>query len=269
MPSRTVSRILASTALILPLTGFAVTAQTSPPAIPSIGQEIDRALSQVPGGMRPQGRGGETQGQEIDRLLARPGAAAPAASRQVALAFTNKTTLNALVVQFAPTTSPDWGRNRLVNEKLNPNATMTWRVGGETCRYDVRITFDDGNELTRLDHDFCAQQTIELTTIDAQPAQPERRDGVALYRVVNRSGATIYELSVTPAGARRPNADLLGQWVMSQGDHYTGRVARAGACLYDVRAAFSVDGRQSTTISRQNLCESAEIVVPQRQRPQG
>ncbi|QCK86558.1 hypothetical protein E8L99_12720 [Phreatobacter aquaticus] len=260
-------RTLAATALILPLASLGAAAQTAPPAIPSIGQEIDRALSQVPGGMRPQGRGGETQGQEIDRLLARPGAASPSAMRQVALAFTNKTTLNALVVQFAPTNSPDWGRNRLVNEKLNPNATMTWRVGGESCRYDVRITFDDGNELTRLDHDFCAQQTIELTTIDAQPAQPERRDTIALFRVVNRSGSTVYELSVTPSGARRPNSDLLGQWVMSEGDHYTGRVARSANCLYDVKAAFSVDGRQSATLSRQNLCENAEIVLPARNRP--
>lgn len=251
----------------LPFLAIGAIAQTMPPGMPSIGQEIDRALSQVPGGMRPAGRNGETQGQEIDRLLARPGVAAP--SRQVALAFANKTTLNALVVQFTPTNSSDWGRNRLVNEKLNPNATMTWRQSGDTCRYDVRITFDDGNELTRLDHDFCAQQTIELTTIDAQPAQPDRRDTVALYRVINRSGATIYELNVTPAGARRPNADLLGQWVMSEGDHYTGRVARSGACLYDVRATFSVDGRQSTTLSRQNLCEKTEIVVPARGGRQG
>jgi hypothetical protein len=258
-------RTLAATALILPLASLGAAAQTAPPAIPSIGQEIDRALSQVPGGMRPQGRGAETQGQEIDRLLARPGAATP--SRQVSIAFTNKIPHPALVVQFTPTNSPDWGRNRLSNEKMNTGATMRWRVSGDACRYDVRITFDDGNELTRLNHDFCAAETIELTTIDAQPAQPERRDDIALFRVVNRSGGTIMELSVTPSGARRANPDLLGQWVMSDGDHYTGRVARSGNCLYDIRSAFTVDGRQSATLARQNLCENAEIVVPARNRP--
>jgi hypothetical protein len=166
----------------------------------------------------------------------------------------------ALVIQFAPAGSDSWGPNRLSGETLNRGATMRWRLSDRTCQYDVRITFEEGNEFVRLGHDVCARDTIELTAIAADA--PAERQGVALYRVVNRSGSVIYALRVTPAGQRRPGHDLLDQWVMMDGDHYTGRVARSPQCLYDVAAAFSVDGRRSRTLSRQNLCAGNEIVIP-------
>lgn len=230
---------------------------------PSVGQEIDRALSQVPGSAR--GRvGAPTVGAEVDAMISGARAGRPAAARQVAVAFTNRTPHKALVVQFTQVGRPDWGANRLVRERFNAGATMRWRVNGPECRYDVRITFEEGNEFVRLDHDFCAQEKIEITAIDAPVAAMPARDAVALYRVVNPTDRVVSVLRVTPSGAGQPGPDLLGEWVMMKGDHYTGRVARGGQCLYDIRIGFNPEETQTAIIARQNLCETSEIVVPAR-----
>jgi hypothetical protein len=230
-----------------------------PPGIPpSVGQEIDRALQQVPSGARGRA-GAPSVGAEVDALISRHGA-----SRSVKLEFVNKAPHKALVIQFAPVGSGEWGTNRLRRETLNPNAIMSWRQTGTECRYDVRITFALGNEFVRLGHDFCAQERLEVTAADAEPAALPRRDQVALFRVINRSNATVAVLRVTPAGARQPKPDLLGIWMMENGDSYTGRVPRAANCLYDIRVGFNPEDTQTATISRQNLCETPEIVVPAR-----
>lgn len=225
------------------------------PGVPNVQSEIDRAMQQVPPDMRRMMEAGPG-GTRVPGLPT----AGQTGRGAGAVAFTNRVPHKALVVQFAPTGSDSWGPNRLQRERMNTGATMRWRVADGTCHYDVRITFEEGNEFVRLGHDFCAQEKIEMTGITADA--PAARDGIALYRIVNRSGSTIYALRVTPAGNRRPGADLLDQWVMSEGDHYTGRVARSRQCLYDVMAEFTVDGKQSRTLARQNLCNGNEIVVP-------
>ncbi|WP_439574398.1 hypothetical protein [Phreatobacter sp.] len=225
------------------------------PGMPNVQSEIDRAMQQVPPDMRRR----MEAGHGAARIPGLPAAENPASRGAAAIAFTNRVPHKALVVQFAPTGSDSWGRNRLQNERMNTGATMRWRVADSTCHYDVRITFEEGNEFVRLGHDFCAQETIELIEIAADAPAP--REGVALYRIVNRSSATIFALRVTPAGNRRQGADLLDQWVMMQGDHYTGRIARSRQCLFDVTAEFTVDGKQRRTLARQNLCNGNEIVV--------
>lgn len=232
---------------------------------PSVQQEIDRALSRIPEAQRPA-PGRATVDPEVERFLNRSRGAAP--SRRVALAFENKTPYKALVVQFAPVGATEWGVNRLHRESLNPRAMMRWHVNGAECRYDVRITFSVGNEFVRLGHDFCAQEKIEVTSPEAAEALPVR-EGVALYRVVNRADAQVAVLRVTPAGAARPHPDLLGIWMMEHGDTYTGRVARGGSCLYDVRIGFDPEDTQTVTVARQNLCETPEIVIPARRAAGG
>ena len=233
---------------------------------PSVQQEIDRALSRVPEAHRPaiQGRpaAGAAATPDVDRLIRSAGATA---SRRVSIGFVNKAPHNALVIQFAPVGSGSWGANRLRRETLNPRAIMSWPINSTECRYDVRITFALGNEFVRLDHDFCARDKIEVTSPEADAAPLPVRDGVALFRVVNRSNAKVAVLRVTPAGAARPQPDLLGIWMMEPGDTYTGRVARGGNCLYDIRVGFDPEDTQTVTLARQNLCETSEIVIPARQ----
>lgn len=237
---------------------------------PSVQQEIDRALQRVPEAHRPAMPGRPAAGAaatpDIDRLMRSAGATA---SRRVSVGFVNRTPYKALVIQFAPVGSRTWGENRLRRETLNPRAIMSWPINSSECRYDVRITFALGNEFVRLGHDFCAQDKLEVTSPDADAAPLPVRDGVALFRVVNRSNAKVAVLRVTPAGAARPQADLLGIWMMEHGDTYTGRVARSGNCLYDIRVGFDPEDTQTVTLARQNLCETSEIVVPARQAAGG
>lgn len=251
----------------------AAQAQQGMPGVPpSVQQEIDRALSRVPEAHRPAMPGRPAAGQpqagtpDVDSLIRSAGANA---SRRVSLGFENKTPYKALVIQFAPVGSGAWGENRLRRETLNPRAIMSWPLNTTECRYDVRITFALGNEFVRLDHDFCAQDKIEVTSPEPTAAPLPARPGVALFRVVNRSNEKIAVLRVTPVGAARPQPDLLGIWMMEHGDTYTGRVARGGNCLYDVRVGFDPEDTQSVTLSRQNLCETPELVVPARRATGG
>ncbi|MBY0363216.1 MAG: hypothetical protein K2X45_15030 [Phreatobacter sp.] len=271
--NRQTSRLpLAAFAFVALLPSGIAAAQSVPGLPPSIGQEIDRALSQVPDADRRAAPGRPTVGQDIDQLLHRPnGQATALRSRQVSLAFENKTEVKALVIQFTPSGATSWGPNRLARETLNPGAWMRWRANGTDCRYDVRVTFALGQEFVRLDHDFCAQEKIE---IKAEEASAERaalpaRDGVALFRVVNRTDQRVAVLRVSPAGARRPQGDLLGIWMMEPGDVYTGRVPRGGACLFDLRAGFDPEETDTVTLARQNLCETPEIVIPARRSAGG
>lgn len=249
--------------LALAAAGPLAAQQGLPPGVPpSVGQEIDRALQQVPGSARGRA-GAPSVGAEVDAMIRGATSGRPV-SRAVSLGFVNKAPHKALVIQFAPVGSGEWGENRLRRETLNPNAIMTWRQTGTECRYDVRVTFALGNEFVKLDHDFCAQDRLEVTAAEATPAALPRRDQVALFRVVNRSNANIAILRVTPAGARQPKPDLLGIWMMENGDSYTGRVPRAANCLYDIRVGFNPEDTQTATIARQNLCETPEIIVPAR-----
>lgn len=264
--TRTTRRIpLIALALII---ASPVPAQQGVP--PSVQQEIDRALSRVPEAHRPTMPGRPATGQattpDVDRLIRSAGTSA---SRRVSIGFVNKTPYKALVIQFAPVGSGSWGENRLRRETLNPRAIMSWPINSTECRYDVRITFALGNEFVRLDHDFCAQDKIEVTSPEAEAAPLPARDGVALFRVVNRSSEKVAVLRVTPVGAARPQPDLLGIWMMEHGDTYTGRVARGGNCLYDVRVGFDPEDTQNVTLARQNLCESSEVVIPARRTSGG
>lgn len=268
--NRPTSRLpLAAFALAALLPGGMAAAQSVPGLPPSIGQEIDRALSQVPDADRRAAPGRPTVGQEVDQLLNRP--ASPVRSRQVSLAFENKTEVKALVIQFAPAGATSWGPNRLARETLNPRAWMRWRANGTDCRYDVRVTFALGREFVRLDHDFCAQEKVEITAVEAaaERAALPARNGVALFRVVNRTDQRIAVLRVSPTGARQPQGDLLGIWMMEAGDVYTGRVPRGGTCLFDVRAGFDPEETDTVTLARQNLCETPEIVIPARRSAGG
>lgn len=269
-PARIAAALVLATGALGPL---AAQAQQGIPGVPpSVQQEIDRALQQVPPSHRPAmpGRPAGAPSQagtpDVDSFIRSAGANA---SRRVSVGFQNMTPYKALVIQFAPVGSGAWGENRLRRETLNPRAIMSWPLTTTECRYDVRITFAMGNEFVRLDHDFCAQERIDVTSPEPTAAPLPTRSGVALFRVVNRSNEKIAILRVTPVGAARPQADLLGIWMMEHGDTYTGRVARGGTCLYDIRVGFDPEETQTVTLARQNLCETPEVVVPARRAAGG
>jgi hypothetical protein len=263
----TLARLAVIAALpALALVASAASAQSLPPGMPpSLGAEIDEMLRQAPGGAPRAPGSRETVGQEVDRLM---GQTAPGATsrRNVRAGIQNRTRHTIRVVQITPVDRGEWTPN-LLRERFNPGVTLTWRVN-DGCRYDVRVTFDEDNEFSRFNHDFCAQERIMITAIDAEPL-PERRERVVLYRLTNDTGAVVYTVHATPTGARAPGPDLLGAWVMAQGDHYTGRVARSLRCTYDLRITFDVRGTDVMTLPSQNLCETPDILLTRRAGPQG
>jgi hypothetical protein len=168
------------------------------------------------------------------------------------------------VLQVTAVDAPAWGPDRLGSGSLAPNAKGLLRLGTTaTCLYDVRGTFANGQEVTRFNLDLCRQPEVILSDADTATALPEPRAGVALFRVTNRTGASVVAFHVSPAEAPE-RGDVLGAWVMGEGMHYTGRAAAFSSCLFDLKSVFSLRGADNATMAGQNLCENREIALPRR-----
>lgn len=168
------------------------------------------------------------------------------------------------VLQVTPVDATSWGGDRLGSGSLAPGARGLLRLGATgQCRFDLRATFANGREVTRFDLDLCQNPDVALSEADAETPLPEGRAGVMLFRVTNRTGAPVIAFHVSPAeGAER--GDVLGAWVMGEGMHYTGRVAAAPSCLFDLKSVFSLRGPEAAVMTGQNLCETREIALPRR-----
>ena len=76
-------------------------------------------------------------------------AALPAAAADVNYELINDSSLVVMYFQTSPSAEPSWGDDILGAEVLAPgeSATVTIFDGSEICAFDVKFTFDDGQEL--------------------------------------------------------------------------------------------------------------------------
>lgn len=168
------------------------------------------------------------------------------------------------VLQVTPVDATSWGGDRLGSGSLAPGARGLLRLGATgQCRFDLRATFASGREITRFDLDLCENPDIALSDSDADTPLPEARTGVTLFRAVNRTGAPVVALHVSPADGPE-QGDVLGAWVMGEEMHYTGRAPAAPSCLFHLKSVFSVRGPEAATMAGQNLCETREIALSRR-----
>ncbi|MBL8567919.1 MAG: hypothetical protein JNK84_02430 [Phreatobacter sp.] len=165
------------------------------------------------------------------------------------------------VLQVTPVDATSWGGDRLGSGSLAPGARGLLRLGATgQCRFDLRATFANGREVTRFDLDLCQNPDIALSDSDTDTPLPEARAGVTLFRAVNRTGAPVVALHVSPADGPE-QGDVLGAWVMGEEMHYTGRAPSGPSCFFDLKSVFSVRGPEAATMSGQNLCETREIAL--------
>ncbi|KAF0136182.1 MAG: hypothetical protein FD152_1096 [Xanthobacteraceae bacterium] len=168
------------------------------------------------------------------------------------------------VLQVTPTDAGTWGPDRLGSASLPPGGKGVLRLGrGPVCHYDLRAAYAHGGELTRFDVDLCNGGEVVLTDADLATPLPPARDGLALYRITNRTGSPIVALHSSPVeGPQR--GDMLGAWVMAEAMHYTGRTARSASCAFDLRSVFSLRPNDGVTLSGVNLCDVREVILPPR-----
>lgn len=169
-----------------------------------------------------------------------------------------------LVLQVAAITAGSWGPDRLGSGSLPPGGRGILRLGNSAgCLHDLRATYAHGGELTRFNLDLCASPEVNLTDADLATPLPPAREGLAVYRITNRSGRPVVALHASPAdGAQR--GDMLGAWVMAEAMHYTGRAPVPASCRFDLRSAFSLRPQDAATMAGLDLCESREVSLPAR-----
>lgn len=178
----------------------------------------------------------------------------------------------------------DWGPDRLGNDTVEPGQRETVRFSaGGSCRFDIRIVFDNDSAEERRGVDLCRTPVLAFapgwTTAEAMPGEattarpaPAAPQGSPQARPVppaaaqgggitirNQGTAPIVRLSLDPPGAGAPGPDRLGDAVIGPGGSLAVQ-APQGLCVGDVTATF----RDGSTARREraSLCDGAEITLP-------
>lgn len=176
----------------------------------------------------------------------------PAAPRrEVVVANTSDRAIREL---YASARAPAaWGPDRLGEEVLAPGASITLRLRGAACLWDLRAVYEDDGEETKQGVDLCATREASFDGSGA-PRPPERR-----VTLVNRHGAAVQEVYLSGTAEEEWGPDLLGEETLPRG----GRReigARLRDCEADLRIVFE-DRRAAEERAGINLCETAVIVL--------
>ena len=185
----------------------------------------------------------------------------------------NRSTQAITEVYASPVSADGWGRNRLSDDKINPDASAAIRLLADgNCRFDLRVVYQDGNDEQRRAVNTCMLDNIEFGA-PARPATPPRPtpspdqpapqsgnpDRDPSFRIVNRGDREIDEVYARVAGSANWGRDRLGDGTINP---RTFRVINLphGQCVWDIRLVFA-DG-PSTEKRRLNLCDVTDLPVP-------
>lgn len=100
----------------------------------------------------------------IATALAAASLAAPAHASDEVLTIVNRTGYTIAEVYVAPTASDEWEEDVLTDDVL-PNGSRTnidMSESEDTCRWDVRVVYDDGEDAYWRKLDFCEMSRITL-----------------------------------------------------------------------------------------------------------
>ena len=185
----------------------------------------------------------------------------------------NRSTQAITEVYASPVSSDGWGRNRLSEQKINPDGNAPIRLLADgNCRFDLRVVYQDGNDEQRRAVNTCLVDNIEFGA-PGRPATPPRpapsqdqptpQGGNAArdpsFRIVNRGDREIDEVYARIAGSPSWGRDRLGDGTINPSSFRVINLPR-GQCLWDIRLVFA-DG-PSTERRRLNLCDVTDLPVP-------
>lgn len=155
---------------------------------------------------------------------------------------------------YASTRAPGaWGPDRLGNDMLEQGASVTLRLRGAACLWDIRAVYDDDAEEVKRGVDLCAVREVAFDGSGA-PRPPERR-----VTLVNRHGATIQEVYLSGSAEEDWGPDRLGEEVLPRGRRIE-IGARLRDCEADLRIVFE-ERRAAEERAAINLCEISVIVL--------
>ncbi|MBR0652935.1 hypothetical protein GXW78_24990 [Roseomonas terrae] len=104
---------------------------------------------------------------------------APAHAQNEPFRIANGAPLRATALYLVRSGGEGWGRNLLPRGPLAPGAALSMRPPeGAGCRFDVRLTLEDGQDVIRRDADVCATRVVVVgegarTAAPSSPAPPQ------------------------------------------------------------------------------------------------
>lgn len=139
-------------------------------------------------------------------------------------------------IYVSPSSTDQWGEDRLGESTLEPGRTLRVRLGRmRDCSFDVQVIYDDASREERLGQDVCRSKQLAL---DGRGAVP-RAANAPLRRLVllNRSARPIMQVFISAADSPQWGDDLLALGRIGEGE--SADVTWHGDCAADLRIVFA------------------------------
>ena len=148
----------------------------------------------------------------------------------------------------SPSRLSNWGPDILGNSVLPAGNRVYVTPNFGDCVLDVRVTYANGREETRMGLNACSLNTIAFgsggggagASISGGPGASVSapRGGDPSFNFVNRSGQTIRELYISLSSNSNWGSDRLGNNVMNPGQSLWVTLPGGGSCAADIRVVY-------------------------------
>ena len=208
---------------------------------------------------------GPAAAQDADKLQAP--AARPAQGRSQEPAGSdfyvlNATPLPVIAIEISRAEETSWGTNRLGTATLAPGARFLVRLPSNgKCAYDMRLTFQGGNQSEERKLDACKLAEFRVATTGAPPASRQAGGSAGLIHVtiVNAFRLPIEKLRVSASAATSWGSDRLGEAVIPPQGRWELTLPRDQGCQYDLQASFKRASDQELT--KVDLCAANTVTI--------
>ncbi len=185
----------------------------------------------------------------------RQNATPPAAERE--LSVVNRTTTDITEIYVSPTSSDQWGEDRLGDDALGAGKSFRVRLGRtRDCRFDLRVLYEDGRREERNGQDICRNRQVifdgSAATAPPPPEAPEHK-----VTLQNRSRRAIQQVFISSADAPEWGDDRLTDGTVAPGESTT--LAYRGPCVADLRIVFA--NRAAEERRGLDLCDTPALSI--------
>ena len=163
----------------------------------------------------------------------------------------------------------NWGQNQLDGKNGGVAAIpqgasfIVRRRPEQSCVYDLRLVYADGNTEDRRGVNICAVDNVVIgretlsAAMDTMTGKPVDDPSVRLF---NRAAIPITEAYATPSGLTNWGQNRLGKSTLLPDNTLLVQLPRDGDCYFDLRIVFA--DHKAEILKHTNLCRVAEVPVP-------
>jgi hypothetical protein len=162
-------------------------------------------------------------------------ARAPLGEREMTIENRSDKLINEVYV--SPSSTDQWGEDRLGEATLEPGGALRIRLGRtRDCSFDVQVVYEDASREERVGQDVCRSRRL---TFDGSAATMRRTAEAPVRRVTlqNHSARPIVQVYISPADSAQWGEDQLTTGRI--GETESAEIAYSGDCAADLRVVFA------------------------------